>query len=63
MHKNNALGRKNVAIFFLGGVRLSKIGWAFEKESIPQVSSRLDSFFASYHESNLELFGGNVSQI
>ena len=56
--KNVIQKRKNVAKVFVGVLGLSRIGWAFEKESIPQVSGHLGSFLMTYDANQVGTFWG-----
>ena len=56
---NAAIGRKKFAKIFVGELGWSRIGWAFEKESIPQVSSHLESFCMTYDANQIGAIWGN----
>ena len=51
--KNVTLQRPEVAKIFVVKLGLLWIDWAYEKESIPQVSDHLESFWMTYSENEL----------
>ena len=59
--KKIVLKRKKVAKIFVGESGWSKIDWAYEKKSIPQVSTGLDAFLMTYDVNKIGAMKGSLS--